>query len=470
VNDVEIEARLTHMYQVVAAQVTAVPSLPDASPDVVVPRPGGSGRPWRALTLVAASVALVVGAVAVIRLATGGDDGPGDSTPNVQAAQPPVEAAGIRIEALPPSPLSARYAHTAVWTGQEMIVVGGMNDDDHDDNSDETDATTREQGAAAYDPAAHTWRTLADPPELIAGSATAVWTGDEMVVLATDWDDTVNTSAGPNDPAGAIYDPGEDSWRAIAPFPESRGELSPDVSAHWLDGRMIVVGVLPPGAGMPPGQGTAAYDPATDEWEALDDAPLPLRTASVTSTGDELVAVGPDAPLDGEGSLVPGTGMAAAALDPTTGTWRMLPDPPLVVRKSPVVAWTGTEVLVVGGNPSESEVLADGVAFDPATEAWSAVPPAPVPTLSAGRQSMNGFAVGGQVVVPLTIAGHAVGPPLVYDSATRTWSEGPAWPTSRRGGDATVSTGTQLLTWGGLDGENLGATANGYALTPPTAE
>jgi Galactose oxidase, central domain len=467
VNDAEVEARLTHMYRAVATQVTAVPALPDLH---TVPEGADRrGRPWRTITLVAACLVVLVCAVAVIRSATGGDSEPGDGARDVETVHAPGGTGGVTIEAMAPSPLSARYAHSAVWTGTEMIVVGGINDDDNDGTSDETDAGSREHGAAAYDPATKAWRTLADPPDLIDGSADAVWAGDEMVVLATDWDDTVNVGAAPDDPAGAIYDPAQDSWRVIAPFPQDMGDLSPDIAAYWVDGRVIVLGVDGVGSSMPPGDGTAvaAYDPTADEWEALDDIPLPFGSAGAASTGDGVVVVGPDTPRRSDGSPAPGTGMAAAALDPTTGTWRALPTPPGAVRSGPVVAWTGTELVVVGGLSGPDTPLADGVALDLATGSWSSVPPPPLAIPSQGTPGGQGYAVGRQVVVVHTWTGEALGPPLVYDAGTEAWYEAPSWPTSRNGGDATVSSGTQLLTWGGYEGEDLTATADGYALTPP---
>ena len=464
-NDAEVEARLTHMYRAVATQVTAVPPLPDLRTAPKGPRP--SGRPWRTAMLAAACLIVLVGAVAVIRSATGGDGEPGDGAPDVETVHAPGGVGGLTIEALAPAPLSARYVHSAVWTGTEMIVVGGINDDDNDGTSDETDAGSREHGAAAYDPVTKAWRMLADPPDLIDGNADAVWAGDKMVVLATDWDDTVNASAAPDDPAGAIYDPAQDSWQEIAPFPQDMGDLSPDIAAYWLDGRVVVLGVFAGGVSMTPGDGAAAYDPTADEWEALDDVPLPFGSAGAVSTGDGLVVVGPDTPGRPDGSLATGTGMAAAALDPTTGTWRALPTPPGAVRSGPVVAWTGTEVVVVGGYSGPGTPLADGVELDLSTGSWSIVPTAPLAIPSQGTPGGQGYPVGRQVVVVHTGRGETEGLLLVYDAATGAWYEGPSWPTSRNGGDATVSTGTQLLTWGGYEGEDLTATADGYALTPP---
>ena len=68
---------------------------------------------------------------------------------------------------------SARLLHTAVWTGSEMIVWGGI---------DESFFNTFNTGGR-YDPATDTWTptsTFNPPHERV--SHTAVWTGNEMIV------------------------------------------------------------------------------------------------------------------------------------------------------------------------------------------------------------------------------------------------------------------------------------------------
>ena len=81
-------------------------------------------------------------------------------------------------------------------------------------------------------------------------------------------------------------------------------------------------------------------------------------------------------------------GPPAAA--PTGPGWDRLPDLPLGKRGAPVVAWTGAEVLVVGGEtgttcpPSAdcqqpNDSAAEGAALDPVTGRWSPIADAPLP-------------------------------------------------------------------------------------------
>ena len=67
---------------------------------------------------------------------------------------------------------AARAYHTAIWTGSEMIVWGG-----NDQNSNGLDSGGR------YSPATDSWisTTTTNAPQARA-SHTAVWTGSEMIV------------------------------------------------------------------------------------------------------------------------------------------------------------------------------------------------------------------------------------------------------------------------------------------------
>ena len=103
----------------------------------------------------------------------------------------------------------------------------------------------------------------------------------------------------------------------------------------------------------------------------------------------------------------PGTGAEA------TGRWQQASAAPLAPRSDPFVAWTGDEVLVVGGNagaicppdadcvsPDPRDFLADGAAWDPATDTWSPIAPAPTPVWSGwGFGAVDSAVLGGTVVL-----------------------------------------------------------------------
>ena len=74
----------------------------------------------------------------------------------------------------------------------------------------------------------------------------------------------------------------------------------------------------------------------------------------------------------------------------SANAWEPVADAPLSPRDQSVAAWTGTEVIVVGGTtgrpcppgadcvlPPKSAERADGAAYDPETDTWREIAPAP---------------------------------------------------------------------------------------------
>jgi N-acetylneuraminic acid mutarotase len=71
-------------------------------------------------------------------------------------------------------PLSARSNHTAVWTGRRMLVWGGQ-------RASHGDRFLAD--GAGYDPASDAWNPLPAAPLAARDRHVAVWTGTEMVIL-----------------------------------------------------------------------------------------------------------------------------------------------------------------------------------------------------------------------------------------------------------------------------------------------
>ena len=81
------------------------------------------------------------------------------------------------------------------------------------------------------------------------------------------------------------------------------------------------------------------------ESTEFDLGPLTPRTGhSVIWTGEEVIVWG------GESFDDPGTPFSdGAAFDPVDNTWRLTAESPLSPRTSHAAAWTGAEMLIVGG-------------------------------------------------------------------------------------------------------------------------
>jgi hypothetical protein len=160
--------------------------------------------------------------------------------------------------------LDPRYWHTAVWTGSEMIVFGGM-----------SNVGTTYADGSRYDPATDTWQLLPTAGSPGARqSHVAVWTGTEMVV----W-------GGRADASGGRYNPATNSWAptALANAPQPRA----NPSVVWTGSEMLVWG----------GEGQTGllnsggrYDPSSNTWTAMTIAPLtPRAYHSAVWTGTEMI-------------------------------------------------------------------------------------------------------------------------------------------------------------------------------------
>jgi hypothetical protein len=112
------------------------------------------------------------------------------------------------------------------------------------------------------------------------------------------------------------------------------------------------------------------------------------RRMAVGATAVAVVAVA-------VGGTLVGTDRIPVGPSHGTGDWRELPAPPLSPRANAQAVWTGSEVLVIGGEEHPCppgadcaglpEDLRDGAAYNPRTDTWREIPPAPVPVGSGDR-------------------------------------------------------------------------------------
>lgn len=212
------------------------------------------------------------------------------------------------------------------------------------------------------------WERLPDPPLSDRVGAATVWTGSEVLM----WGGRTGLSssrAGLQDD-GAAYDPATRQWRMLAPAPI--GPRSGH-AAVWTGREMLVWGgVRPEGEELAGYADGALYDPVADTWRTIREAPIGGRVgAGVAWTGVELIVVG-GTPTSGpwSHSPVPRPRPAlGAAFDPVRNEWRVLPDLGFESTADGWATWTGEEVLY--WRPMVTGVDPAVFAYDPRSNTWT---------------------------------------------------------------------------------------------------
>ncbi|HXV58128.1 MAG TPA: hypothetical protein VD704_09690 [Gaiellaceae bacterium] len=332
------------------------------------------------------------------------------------------EAETVPWSPLPESPLSAREPGAGIWTGEEVLILGGSDAPPCHPSAGCVPPTEPPLAdGAAYDPAARTWRSLAEAPvafewaqPLLAGTTVYLW--------------IQGSSARPDAPRAFLaYDLEEDRWEELPVPTESERSGLTLLSA----GNRVVAYELESAAGP-----DFVFDPAAGRWSELPPAPpTPGFDRVMAWDGDEVVLV--------DHELTPNPGSEeepivtrAAAFDLERGSWRVLDD-----LEQAIAAIEGGE---------------DGLLRDPRLRGW--------------RTGPDDFTVAGFVDGERS---HYYGNPgLVLDVEREVWLRMPALRGETfGGGDATVAAGRSFVVWGGAgwppgdeDGELL---ADGWIWTPP---
>jgi N-acetylneuraminic acid mutarotase len=353
-----------------------------------------------------------------------------------------VDAPAGSWEALFRSP-APRREHTAVWTGSEMIVWGGL-----------SGGTAARDDGGRYDPATDTWQPLS-----AAGAPgpryahTAVWTGSEMVV----WGGRDGAGAPLAD--GARYDPSADAWQSVTSS-GAPGERF-DHTAVWTGSRMIVWGGRE-GVDGPLATG-GTYDPAADSWTATaeEGAPAARHDHVAAWTGSEMVVWG------GAGTDV--LLSDGAAYDVSGDAWTPLSETGSPsARRSHTAVWSGERVLIWGGRDTNGASLDDGASYDPVADGWSDLAASGAPQ---GRFDHTAVWTGTQMVV---WGGRGAGGVLddggEYTPASDAWSPtgtGELVPPARSQHTA-VWTDAEMIVWGG--GPGVGGVLNSGGRYDPAGD
>lgn len=344
---------------------------------------------------------------------------------------------------LPEPPARVTEAAQGVWGDSALYVW---------------DPGPRQEHGLIYDPAENRWDLIRRPPSPSAdeddgrsriggfGEFALVWTGTELIV----WGGTIGWRPYRQSTRGAAYDPTTGRWRVLARSPLlGTGHYA----AVWTGTEVIFWGrsELGPGAA----SAAAAFNPRRNAWRKLPAGPLgPRGGVTAAWTGNEVIiwggATGGYQQGDEFVEAEPTTG--GAAFDPEAGTWRALPAPPLDPRFTPSAVWTGTELIVLGGEANDS-LYSDGAAYSPATNGWRRIVPAPFtlrgsPSVWDGREmlvwgGLRAAPPGTDLLEERTREGAA------YSPEEDTWRMLPTAPLLPRASPISAWTGDFLVIFGG---------------------
>ena len=218
----------------------------------------------------------------------------------------------------------ARYSHTAVWSGTEMIIWGGVND------------LYGLNTGGRYNPVADSWTATStiSAPGGVSGH-TALWSGTEMIVWGGGTD------------FGGRYNPGLDSWLPVTNVPSGRFVHT----AVWTGSEMIVWGGVDENFGSTNSGGR--YNPSTDGWTATSFTNAPDGRAGHTAvwSGSEMIVWG------GCSRNCDNFFNSGGRYDPTADAWTATstnnaPE----AREVHTAVWTGSEMIVWGGFSGDSYV------------------------------------------------------------------------------------------------------------------
>ncbi len=320
-----------------------------------------------------------------------------------------------------------RTGHSAVWTGSRMIVWGG------------TIGGNAERSGGRYDPATNTWQSMSiiGAPSARTGSST-VWTGARMVVWGG-LDPSLSQYV--ND--GARYNPQTDTWSPVSNGgpPTARGFHT----AVWTGSRMIVWSGYT-NFGNYPSSGSR-YDPVGDTWSPISSVNAPSGRIDHTAvwTGNRMIVWG--------GAVATNVGNSGGRYNPQSDTWAPTSAGIPEARWGHATVWTGNEMIVWGGIQTGGTfigtALGSGARYNPALETWT---PTATSNAPSARGLLGSIWSGTEMIVwgGEDGVGNTFGTGGRYNPATNAWQtiSGVGAPPARSQPGA-VWTGSEMMIWGG---------------------
>jgi N-acetylneuraminic acid mutarotase len=248
------------------------------------------------------------------------------------------------------------------------------------------------------------------------------------------------------------YTPSSNRWttKAALPSPRQGGNGAAAIGGKvYLAGGFNTAGTLT--------RTLYAYNPGTNTWATKTNMPVASGCGGSAAIGGKLYVF--------TGCTLLSTGVQVSAgflhrYDPTTNTWTTLRQAP-EAHFQPAVTTIGGKLYVAGGNTGSGATSGRLDMYDPATNTWTALNTMPTARVAAAGAAVAGllYVIGGRNA---TTYRNTV---EVYNPATDQWGVLTPIPTARAGlGVALINSDGRLYAVGGRN--STGVLANSERYTP----
>ncbi|MDF7814857.1 malectin domain-containing carbohydrate-binding protein [Hymenobacter sp. YC55] len=234
------------------------------------------------------------------------------------------------------------------------------------------------QPVQEYNPTAKSWATKAAPPVELSNFQAV--TLDGLIYAMGAMNGTYPREIPV--PNVYVYNPVSDKWKVGGTIPQARRRGSAGTVVY--KDKIYMVGGITDGHWAGWVSWFDEYDPATNTWKALADAPRARDHFNATIVDDKLYLVGGRRSSVSTNQPVELTVAEVDVYDFTTGKWSTLPNASNLPtpRAGTATAVLGTELLVIGGESSLATAHKETHSLDVTTNTWRRVA-----DLQAGRHS-----------------------------------------------------------------------------------
>jgi N-acetylneuraminic acid mutarotase len=235
----------------------------------------------------------------------------------------------------------------------------------------------------SYDPATDSWQAQPDLP--IAMHHPNVAAVGERIVVAGFLRGTEFAA----DPNVFVFEPAAQIWQLGASMPE--GTERGASATTELDGLVYVIGGRREGVSV---ADASTYDPVTETWSSIADLPEARDHMAIGAVDGRILVVG-----GRDGSTISAHTDRVDVYEPNSDTW--VSAAPMPTSRAGMAAGVlGGHLFVAGGegNPDlPSGVFEQLEAYDPLADAWTTLPPMPLPRHGTGGAVIDGvfFVPGG---------------------------------------------------------------------------